>query len=85
MLAIGILAALGLGGLLSGGWATIQLYAHQVPFQGTDPTFGKNIGFYVFQLPFFRLLQSYINTVLLVSIVVVGIRYIVAVVSGAPM
>ena len=85
MLAIGILVALGLGGLLSSGWATIQLYAHQVPFQQNDPTFGKNIGFYVFQLPFFRLLQSYVNTVLLVSIVVVGIRYIVAVVSGAPM
>ena len=85
MLAIGILVALGLGGLLSSGWATIQLYAHQVPFQQTDPNFGQNIGFYVFQLPFFRLLQSYVNTVLLVSIVVVGIRYIVAVVSGAPM
>jgi uncharacterized membrane protein (UPF0182 family) len=85
MLAIGILVALGLGGLLSSGWATIQLYAHQVTFQANDPTFGKNIGFYVFQLPFFRLVQSYVNTVLLVSIVVVGIRYLVAVVSGAPM
>ncbi len=85
MLAIGILVALGLGGLLSSGWATIQLYAHQVPFNQTDPSFNKDIGFYVFQLPFFRLLQSYVNTVLLVSIVVVGIRYLVAVVSGAPM
>jgi hypothetical protein len=85
MLAIGILVALGLGGLLSSGWATIQLYAHQVPFNQSDPSFNKDIGFYVFQLPFFRLLQSYVNTVLLVSIVVVGIRYLVAVVSGAPM
>ena len=85
MLAIGILVALGLGGLLSGGWATIQLFAHQVSFQQTDPSFNKDIGFYVFQLPFYRLIQSYVNTVLLVSIVVVGIRYLVAVVSGAPL
>jgi uncharacterized membrane protein (UPF0182 family) len=85
MLVIGILVALGLGGLLSGGWATIQLFAHQVSFQQTDPSFNKDIGFYIFQLPFYRLVQSYVNTVLLVSIVVVGIRYLVAVVSGAPL
>jgi len=44
-----------------------------------------NIGFYVFELPFYRLLQSFANTLLLLSIVLVGARYAVAVISGASM
>jgi len=44
------------------------LFIHRVPFAQTDPTFGLNIGFYVFELPFYRLIQSYANTVLLLSI-----------------
>jgi len=85
MLAIGILVALGLGGLLTSGWETIQLFAHRVPFNQPDPTFGKDISFFIFELPFYRLLQSFVNTVLLASMVLAGIRYLVAVVSGAPM
>jgi uncharacterized membrane protein (UPF0182 family) len=85
LLALGLLIALGLGGLMAGSWQTVQLFAHRVPFGQVDPTFGKDIGFYVFELPFYRLIQSYANTLLLVSIAVIGIRYLVAVISGASM
>ena len=85
LVGLSLLIALGLGALIAGSWQTVQLFAHRVPFAQTDPTFGLNIGFYIFELPFYRLVQSYANTLLLVSIALVGIRYLVAVISGASM
>jgi uncharacterized membrane protein (UPF0182 family) len=85
LLGISILVALGMGGLALGGWNTIQLFMHRVSFGQVDPTFGKDISFFMFELPFYRLVQSYANVVLLLSLALVGIRYMVAVVSGAPM
>ena len=85
LLGFGVLVALGLGGLVVGSWDTIQLFTHRVPFGQVDPTFGKDISFFMFELPFYRLLQSYANVLVLISLLVVGIRYLVAVVSGASM
>jgi uncharacterized membrane protein (UPF0182 family) len=85
LIGLSALIALGLGGLMAASWQTVQLFAHRVPFAQTDPTFGLNVGFYVFELPFYRLLQSFANTLLLLSIVLVGVRYAVAVISGASM
>ena len=85
LIVIGVLIALGMGGLLATSWTTIQLFLHRVPFGQVDPTFGKDISFYLFELPFYRLLQTYGNTLLIVAFALVGIRYLVAVVSGASM
>jgi uncharacterized membrane protein (UPF0182 family) len=85
LLAIGLLVALTMGGLVTSGWTTIQLFLHRVPFGQVDPTFGKDVSFYLFELPLYRLAQSYVNALLLISIALVGIRYLVAVVSGASM
>jgi uncharacterized membrane protein (UPF0182 family) len=85
LLAVGALVALAMGGLVTGGWTTIQLFLHRVPFGQVDPTFGRDISFYLFELPFYRLAQSYVNALLLVAIALVGIRYMVAVISGASM
>lgn len=85
LLALGILVALGMGGLVTSGWQTIQLFLHRVPFGQVDPTFGKDISFYLFELPLYRLAQSFANSLILVTIALVGIRYLVAVVSGASM
>ncbi len=85
LIGVGALIALGLGGAALGGWDTIQLFLHRVPFGQTDPTFGKDISFFMFELPFYRLLQQYANTLLLVTLALTGVRYLVAVVTGAPM
>jgi hypothetical protein len=85
LLVVAALVALTLGGLALGGWNTIQLFMHRVPFGQNDQIFGKDISFFMFELPFYRLLQQYANTVLLFSLALVGTRYLVAVVSGAPM
>ena len=85
LLGVGLLLALGLGGLMANSWTTIQLYLHRAPYGQNDPTFNLDISFYLFELPFFRLLQTYANSVLLLALTLTGIRYLVALVSGASM
>jgi uncharacterized membrane protein (UPF0182 family) len=47
---LGALAGVG----ASAAWRTVLLWINRVPFGERDPQFGKDIGFYVFELPFFR-------------------------------
>ena len=46
--AIGIVAGLG----AATAWQTFLLWANRVPFGVRDPQFGRDIGFYVFEIPF---------------------------------
>jgi uncharacterized membrane protein (UPF0182 family) len=41
-------------------WARIQLYLHGGNFGVADPQFGKDLGFYAFDLPFYRLVLSFL-------------------------
>jgi uncharacterized membrane protein (UPF0182 family) len=85
LLAIVVFLALGLGGLMATSWTTIQLFIHRAPFGQTDPTFGLDISFFLFELPFYQLLQSYANSLLLMTLILVGVRYVVGYVSGGSM
>ena len=59
---IGIPALLGLfSGLIAQGyWPTIQLFLNGGAFGIKDPQFGKDLGFYAFDLPFYRLVLSFV-------------------------
>jgi uncharacterized protein len=85
LIGVSALIALGLGGLMASSWTTVQLFTNRVPFGQLDPSFHLDLGFYVFELPFYRLIQSFANTLLLLGLVLAGIRYLVAVISGASM
>ena len=54
--------ALIIGGSVSGAWETVLLWIHRVPFSPTasvtDPIFDRDIGFFLFELPFLRLVQG---------------------------
>ncbi|MGY4653040.1 uncharacterized protein ACVWWN_006836 [Mycobacterium sp. URHB0021] len=41
-------------------WVRVQLFLHGGSFGITDPQFGKDLGFYAFDLPFYRLVLSYL-------------------------
>ncbi len=62
LFAIGIPAPIGVvAGLVAQSyWARIQLYLHGGDFGITDPQFGKDLGFYAFDLPFYRLVLSFL-------------------------
>jgi uncharacterized protein len=61
-LGIGIPAAIGLlaGVVAQSYWVRIQLFLHGGNFGIRDPQFGKDLGFYAFELPFYRLVLSYL-------------------------
>src|SRR5271165_5806047 len=62
VLGIGIPAAIGLlaGVVAQGYWVRVQLFLHGGRFGVSDPQFGKDLGFYAFDLPFYRLVLSYL-------------------------
>ncbi|MDV3126772.1 UPF0182 family protein [Mycobacterium sp. 21AC1] len=41
-------------------WVRVQLFLHGGSFGVADPQFGKDLGFYAFDLPFYRLVLSYL-------------------------
>ncbi len=88
LVAIALLAALTLAGTVAGGWQTILLFQHRVPYapEGlpavTDPIFGRDIGFFLFDLPFLRLVQSVASGVLIAALVLALGRYLLAAVRG---
>lgn len=51
-LGVAAFIALTAGGSAGTAWRTFLLWQNRVPFGETDPQFGKDIGFYVFELPF---------------------------------
>ena len=77
---IALLLALIIGGSVSGAWETVLLWIHRVPFSPTavvtDPVFGKDIGFFLFELPFLRLVQGLFNGIVLGSLVLSLVRYL---------
>jgi len=57
-------------------WQQWLMYAHVTPFGSTDPVFGKDIGFYVFQLPFLSYFYHWLFFALAAStIAAIGLHY----------
>ncbi len=90
-LALGIVAvllAVTIAGSLASAWETVLLWVNRVPFspdgQGvvTDPVFGKDIGFFLFELPFLRLVQGLFNAIVIVALILVLVRYLAAASRG---
>jgi uncharacterized protein len=48
-------------------WDTIMLFLFQEPFGETDPEFGLDMGFYMFTLPFLRMVLGFLITALIFS------------------
>ncbi len=89
LIGLAILLSFGVGAALGARWETILLWQHQTTFGTdpaspvTDPVFGRDIGFFLFQLPFLRLAQGAINGLLLASLVLVLGRYALGALRGS--
>ncbi|MPY80701.1 MAG: membrane protein [Actinophytocola sp.] len=70
---IGIPALIGLisGATAQSEWRIVQLFLNGEPFGRTDPEFGKDIGFYVFSLPFYNWLIGW-------AFVILGLSFVAA-------
>ena len=86
--AFGLLVAFALATSVAGRWETVLLWRNQVPFgvdaatPVTDPVFGRDIGYFMFELPFLRLAQSVVNALLFTGLVVALGRYVAAAARG---
>ncbi|MGV0790123.1 UPF0182 family protein [Mycolicibacterium sp. XJ2] len=62
LVGFGVPALIGLfvGLFALGQWETVQLFLHGNNFGITDPQFGKDLGFYAFDLPFYRMVLNYL-------------------------
>jgi uncharacterized membrane protein (UPF0182 family) len=59
----------------SGSWLKVLMYLNRTPFGTDDPIFNNDITFYVFELPFYKFLLSYLLTVLLLGLLVLAVLY----------
>lgn len=73
--------ALGLSGclawFLSQHWFTLLLWLHQVPVGESDPIFNRDLGFFLFSLPFWEKLQHWCFNLVLLTLVAVALIYFV--------
>lgn len=74
---LGSLAFAFVAGLSAAGrWDVFLRARHATPFGVVDPVFGRDIGFYVFHLPFLRFAQSWLLTVSLLVLAVIAVLYL---------
>ena len=71
------LFALIVGGGTGGEWQKAMLFFNSVDFGIDDPQFGRDIGFYVFQLPFIQFLISWFFRALIIVAVITAIAHYV--------
>jgi uncharacterized protein len=71
LIGIGMPALIGLfaGFVAQNYWVRVQLFLHGGDFGITDPQFGKDLGFYAFDLPFYQLVLGYLFFVVLVALI----------------
>jgi len=70
---LAIIFGLGAGFSSVGQWQSYLLFTHSKSFGVNDPQFGKDVGFYVFQLPFIQFLISWFIVSLILITIVTGI------------
>jgi len=58
--AVALFASLIAGLNISASWETVLRFLSQVPFAVSDPVFIQDIGFYIFSLPFYSLILSFL-------------------------
>jgi hypothetical protein len=84
---LGVFVALGVAGSLGTAWETILLWQNRVPYSATeavtDPIFGRDISFFLFELPFLRLVQTLFNGLVVGGLLIALSRYLVGAMRGS--
>lgn len=76
-LGLGASAVIGLLAGLSGGaaWENWLLFLHGESFGTVEPIFGRDVGFYMFTLPFIDQVQSFVWSMGILTLLAVGVLY----------
>jgi hypothetical protein len=77
LIAIGLVVGLLSGLSMVNEWDVVLLWLNGGDFGRVDPQFGRDIGWYVFSLPFQRLVNGWLSTTLVVTLLLVaGAHYL---------
>src|SRR5277367_5298474 len=68
---LGLLIAMG----ETGSWDLILRFIYQAPYDGNDPLFDKDIGFYLFSLPVYVAVKNWLLWILLLATLMTGSIY----------
>jgi uncharacterized membrane protein (UPF0182 family) len=60
--------AIGFGSTGGQQWEEFLLYFNRIPFGAVDPIYGRDISFYLFELPIYRFFQGWIISLLVVTL-----------------
>ncbi len=74
-LGISILGALMISSTAADNWIVVQQFINRVPMGTVDPIFSKDIGFYFFNLTFYRFVYGTLMAALVLTTVIVGFVY----------
>ncbi len=75
LIGVAVVLALFAGGSGSGQWRQFLLWRHREPFGTTDPYFNRDVGFFVFSLPWLHYLVDFGMAVLVLSLVAAAITH----------
>jgi hypothetical protein len=75
---IAVLVILTMASAAAEQWMTALRFIHASPFGVSDPIFGFDVSFYVFKLPFYRLLVSWTTGLIVVALVGNALIYVLA-------
>lgn len=60
----------------SGEWESYIRFAYWVPFKAQDPLFGKDVGFYIFRLPFLIFLYRWLMLTLFLTLLLTALTHL---------
>jgi uncharacterized membrane protein (UPF0182 family) len=75
---ISLVMAFFVGAAVTGDWVILQKFINPSSFGISDPIFNKDVGFYVFQLPFYQFLYKLITWIVLLLAFWAAIAYFVS-------
>jgi len=70
------LISLGSGLRATAHWETLLAYVNAQPFGSADPLFGRDLGFFVFILPFWRLVYGWSATLVAATLLLTFVVYV---------
>ena len=73
--ALTIFIAILFGGVAAGSWETILIWWNAVEFGVNDAAFGRDVSFYLFDLPAYHLIQGWVLSLLVLSVLGAGAVY----------
>jgi uncharacterized membrane protein (UPF0182 family) len=84
---VALVVAVLIGLFAANRWDIWLTWRYAVPFGQADPILGYDVSYYVFSLPFFRLLAGLVQTLIVLAALAVGALYLMtgSVASGFPL